>query len=78
MLQTDLVTGVSEDDQTNGLKGTIMPATQAGRMWITERVRTYKCKYCKERYDRAKPYCPSCKTRKGTKGLGAPDGSMPF
>lgn len=59
-----------------------MPETQTGRNWLTHwlthRVRTYKCKYCKERFDRAMPYCPNCKTRKGTRGLGAPGGSMPF
>ena len=48
------------------------------RRGLAERRRVYRCRYCGERYERKKPYCPVCKTRKGTKGHGPPSGAMPF
>lgn len=54
-----------------------MSVSEASRGWVRQHLRTYRCKYCNERYDRTKPNCPKCKTRKGTKGLGRPAGSIP-
>lgn len=40
------------------------------RIRLRERMRTYRCRYCNERYDRSKPNCPTCKTVKGMRGRG--------
>ncbi len=51
-----------------------MAASRTSHLSLRQRFRTYRCKYCNERYDRSKPNCPKCKTRKGTRGLGRPGG----
>ena len=56
-----------------------MATSPASRVSLRRRIRTYRCKYCGERFERSKPRCPQCKTRKGHARLGPPAGRVfPF
>lgn len=53
-----------------------MSVVEKGRERLTEWRSTYKCKYCSYVYDRKKPNCPRCKTRRGAKGRTPPVGGL--
>ena len=43
--------------------------TRASRLWVSQRMRSRKCKACGNRYGRRLPNCPVCKTHPGFDGI---------